>query len=103
MPDHTRVFVVHDTGNVNFFPAKRFGEVRVCIEGHVDPADNDIALRELRKGLADIRSGDYLLPIGSPMLIAAAAVEAVKIAGNLRILVWDKFDRKYQAMEVGSL
>lgn len=98
-----RVFVVHDTETVNFFPAKRFGEVRVCVAGHVNPQDYDIALEELRRSLSDARSGDFLLPIGSPMLIAAAAVEMAKRAGSLRILQWDRFDKGYQVMEVASL
>lgn len=98
-----RVFVVHDTQTVNFFPAKRFGSVTVCLEGHINPQDYDLALAELRNKLSEARSGDYLLPIGSPMLIAAAAVEMAKRAGNLRILQWDRFDKGYQVMEVASL
>ena len=98
-----RVYLVHDTGVVNYYSAKRFGDVHVCVEGHVHPQDYDLALSELRAALADARSGDYLLPIGSPMLIATAAVEIAKRTGNLRLLQWDRLDKAYQVMEVASL
>lgn len=98
-----RVFVVHDTGNVNFFPAKRFGQVTVCLEGHINPQDYDLALAELRRNLQGVSSGDYLLPIGSPLLIAAAAAEIAKRTGSLRVLQWDKLDKAYHIMEVTSL
>ena len=100
---HPRVFIVHDTGAVNFFPAKRFGRVTVCLEGHINPQDYDLALSELRNKLSSARSGDYLLPIGSPMLIAVAAVEMARRIGSLRVLQWDRFDKGYQIMEVASL
>jgi len=98
-----RVFVVHDTLTVNFFPAKRFGEITVCVEGHINPQDYDIALSELKSKLADARSGDYLLPVGTPIFIATAAVEMAKRIGNLRLLQWDKYEKAYQVMEVSSL
>jgi hypothetical protein len=98
-----RVFVAHDTLTNNFFPAKRFGEIHVCVEGHINPQDYDLALSELRSKMSDARSGDFLLPVGSPMLIAAAAVEMARRTGCLRILQWDKFSKSYEVMEVASL
>ena len=98
-----RVFIVHDTGAVNWFAAKRFGTPVVCVTGHVSNHDYDVAIDDLRTAMSDARSGDFLLPIGSPVLIAAAAVELAKRAGVLSVLTWDRKEERYNTCEVGSL
>lgn len=99
----SKVFVAHDTGNVNLFPAKRFGALAVCVEGHVNENDMDIAVADMRNTMAQAKKGDYFLPVGSPALIAVGAVEMAKRCGNLRIMVWDKNSRSYGIVEVSSL
>lgn len=98
------VWVSHDTLSFNTYPAKRFGNVQVCVEGHVSSDDYDIAVTELRERISSAQSGDYLLPVGSPVLIAAAAVELARLTGgSLRVLTWDKINHRYDSIEVGSL
>lgn len=103
MARRPRVFVAHDTGTVNFYPAKRFGDISVCVDGHVEESDYDIALQEMRSNLMAAQSGDYFLPIGSPMLIAVGAIELAKRVGNIRVLQWDRFTKQYSVVEVSSL
>lgn len=97
------VFVSHDTQSFNTFPAKRHGNVTVCVEGHVGANDYDVAVEELREVMSQAQSGDLLLPIGSPVLIAAAAVELVKRTGTLTVLTWDRRTESYHPITVGSL
>lgn len=98
-----RVFVAHHTGTVNLFPARRYGAIATCVEGHVNDVDMDIAISDLKNVIKSARPGDYFLPVGSPALIAIGAVEMAKRCGNLRIMVWDKNSRSYNIVEVSSL
>lgn len=101
MSKKPNIFVVHDTGTMNIFPAKRFGNLVVCVEGHVEAKDYDVAAEDVRAALTNASSGDYLLPIGSPALIALAAAEMSRRVETMRILQWDRIDRQYTVIDVG--
>ena len=96
------VFVVRDTQTMNTYPAKRFGRLVTCVDGHVDAQDYDVAAHEVRQALTQATSGDYLLPIGSPALIALAAAEMSRRVETMRILQWDRITRQYAVIEIGS-
>lgn len=95
-----RVFVSHDTGNVSLFAAKRFGDIVTCVEGHVINEDYDIAHKEIIKKISTASSGDYLLLLGSPALMALAAAEMSKRVEYMRILSWDKRRQGYDVIDV---
>lgn len=97
-----KVFVVHDTQTMNTYPAKRFGRLVTCVEGHVDAQDYDVAVAEVRQALTQASSGDYLLPIGSPALIALAAAEMSRRIDTMRVLQWDRINRQYTVIEIKS-
>jgi hypothetical protein len=75
-------------------PAREFGEVILPPESQSrSPIERVNRLRDL---LADFKPGDYLLPLGDPGLIATAALIAGQKSGQrLRILVWDRYERRY--------
>jgi len=98
----SRVFVVQepmrrnsDTGDfepmMNFNSAMEYGELNVCLApGRValSPAP---MIKKLNESLADFCDDDYLIAVGDPSAIAAAAAIASRNnRGKFKILKWDK-------------
>lgn len=101
-PNHSIVFVtqtpmrrnpangdlelIHDTED-----AKRFGTVEVLCAGGLPVNDTAPMVAELVEKLRHYQPNDYLLCLGDPAVIAAAAAIACSRSGGvLRLLVWDK-------------
>ncbi len=60
------------------------------------PHDPEVSLSAMRRKLFDFTAEDYLLPIGSPMLIAWAAALATQASGGkLKMLDWQRDLKKY--------
>src|SRR5690348_2003306 len=99
-----RVYIVQqpatfDRGNGGFVakydlsPAKQFGKlVFIMPPGNVFLHQLPAATLHMRNVLAGFQPCDFLLAIGDPILIAAAAMIAgQKTGGELRMLKWDRF------------
>ena len=100
-----RVYVVHAplrhdraTGRwvarVDLSPAEEFGALVHLLppqSGGNDRVDLPALAAELAAGLGDLTADDYLLPVGHPALIAAAAAYAARRTGGLlRLLEWNR-------------
>lgn len=82
----------------NLGAAAEFGEVRFLLSPTANPMGHDPTqlVVELNAKLADITSDDYLLLVGSPVLIGwACAIAADYCDGVLNVLQWDGRRRRY--------
>lgn len=93
MPDHSQpiVYVPQET-SVPIPQATRFGEVRTILSASrqlLQSSGN--MLKELREAFRDFSDDDYLLPMGSPVVMAMASFAAAEANdGRVRYLVYDK-------------
>ena len=74
----------------DFSSAERYGELIFLLASNASPRDPD-ANGELANGLAEITDDDYILPVGSPVLILlAGAYAALADVTRLNILEWER-------------
>lgn len=84
-----RCYIVEDHGHLNFRPAERFGQLVVCIDPEIQ-GDLQRKAGVLSAAMRDVSSADYLIPCGSPSLIALAGAYMASRTGTIRTLVWSK-------------
>jgi hypothetical protein len=91
---------------VNISPAEQYGEVVTLLP----PGSQFFAAAEMTRLIKqrlhdlDYQSGDYLLPMGNPVIMAvASAVAARRTNGCLNVLVWDKQTSSYVSYELDNL
>lgn len=96
------VYQVQRNPHIDTGDALRYGELYVVVDRGGEPAVAPRALvHELQYGLRDYGPDDYLLPTGSPAVIATAAVVAARRSGGrLNMLLWDKRRSRYQAQTI---
>ena len=90
-PTEPRVFLTQETA-LNVAQATRFGKLTAILprDRRVEQAPAPV-LRELRRRLATYSSDDYVLPLGSPVLIAMAVFIAAEVnSGLVNLLVFDR-------------
>lgn len=86
--------------SINLEPAKAFGELVVMLPPNANRLHINPLVVALREQMRDFSAEDYLVAVGDPSLIAAAAcIAAKKTAGLLRILKWDRQSSSYIAVE----
>jgi hypothetical protein len=90
-----KVYIVQDTGHLNFIPAEHYGELIACIDGRVSHVGMPRAFSRLQKSLSRISADDWLVPTGHPALIAYAGHLMASRAGVIRILSWDNQTSTY--------
>lgn len=74
--------------------AEQFGNLRAIFEPG-DRAENSDLYRPLQRFTSLVCEGDYLLCLGDPALIARAAAAWSHKGHTLRILKWDRRNKKY--------
>lgn len=107
-----RVFIVQEpltrnrtTGELermfDFSDASLYGRLELLLQyGRValSPAP---MITTLRKKLRDFNDDDYIVPVGDPTAIAAAAtIAANNNRGQIKFLKWDSRSRTYTAIEM---
>lgn len=81
----------------NFSAACDFGQLEILLSQNCKPFDPDSVLPELRIKLRNYGSTDWILCVGSPILIGwACAVAANVNYGELGILQWNGSTESYQ-------
>jgi|APGre2960657468_1045069.scaffolds.fasta_scaffold26690_2 hypothetical protein len=86
--------------SINLDPAKQYGEVVVMLPPNANRLHINPLIVALREQMKDLTEEDYLIAVGDPSLIAAAACIAVKKTnGLLRILKWDRLSSSYIPVE----
>lgn len=88
---------------VNLDHAKEFGEVVVMLPPNANRLHINPLITALREQMKDFTEQDYIVAVGDPSLIAAAACIAVrKTNGLLRILKWDRLSSAYIPVEANT-
>ena len=91
---------------VNIAPAQQFGEVVTLLPPGAQffAAAETTRLIKSRLHELDYRAGDYLLPLGNPVIMAvASAVAARRSNGCLNVLMWDRQTSCYVPYELSNL
>lgn len=90
------VFVVQDSPGKNLTPAMKYGKIEVLSPAGDRPFSIDIEVRRIYDKLRSYRKGDYILPIGDPVLIGiAVALACEKTQGHVKILKYDRQEKSY--------
>lgn len=84
-------------------PALEFGKVEVLMPpGHSFFSPVPV-IRALREKLKDFSEEDYLLPIGDPsIMVAAAMIAGEKNGGRVKLLKWDRFQQAYIPVQLDT-
>lgn len=87
--------------SINLDPARKFGDLVVCLPPNANRLHADALVAALKERMAEFSSDDYIIAVGDPALIAAAACIAAKATGGLlRVLKWDRMMSAYILSEV---
>lgn len=100
-----RVFVVQDqkkkknntlVPKFNLTPAEKYGDLVYLLGPEVKPFKSQEVIAQLHTCLRDVKSTDYLLLTGNPILIAwSAAIASFYSGGQLNYLQWEGSMQKY--------
>ena len=95
------VFVTQQTDH-NLSAAQSYGDFRFLNRTPLGEAVDALAAIGVMQGLlANFSDEDFLLCIGSPVLIGMACAVAARLnQGRYRLLVWDRNVRKYNSLNV---
>lgn len=86
---------------VNMTPAEEYGEIVTMLPPNANRLHTAPLVAAMREQMRDYSAEDFLVAVGDPSLIAAAAVIAASRAGGLlRILKWDRLGSKYTPVEM---
>jgi hypothetical protein len=86
---------------MNMTPAEKFGPLVVLLPPNANRLHTAPLLAALKDGMEGFTSEDYLVCVGDPSLIAAAAcIASRKTGGLLRLLKWDRMSGDYIATEL---
>ena len=81
---------------MDFTPALRYGELVVCLAPNISFHLTKPVCTTLREKLRDFAEDDYLIAVGSPLVIALSSHIALsKTGGKLNLLSWDKRQHEY--------
>lgn len=85
---------------VNLSHAENFGEIVVLLPPNANRLHLSPLIVALKEQMTNYGPEDYVVAVGDPSLIAAAAcIAARKTGGLLRILKWDRQTSQYIAAE----
>ena len=94
-PRRGRVFV-SQASDVNVLPASDFGELVFLLpRDHVLGLHGQHVLDGALEKLRTAGERDWFLPVGDPVAIALLAAAFHERVGLLRLLKWDRQERKY--------
>lgn len=91
---------------VNIAPAEHYGEVVTLLPpgSQFFAAAETTRLIKQRLHELDYQQGDFLLPLGNPVIMAvASAIAARRSNGCLNVLVWDRLTSSYVSYELENL
>ena len=87
--------------SVNMAPAEKYGELVVMLPPDANRLHTAPLVAAMKDQMRDFTAEDYVVAVGDPSLIAAAAVIATRKSGGLlRILKWDRMRAEYLPVEI---
>lgn len=86
---------------VNLDPAKEYGAVEVMLPPNANRLHTAPLIAAIKDKMSEFTVDDYIVAVGDPSLIAAAAcIAARKTGGLLKMLKWDRMSRNYISVEI---
>lgn len=86
---------------VNLDPAKEYGAVEVMLPPNANRLHTAPLIAALKDKMSEFTEDDYIVAVGDPSLIAAAAcIASRKTGGLLKMLKWDRMSRNYIPVEI---
>lgn len=86
--------------SINLDPARQYGEVVVMLPPNANRLHINPLVVALKEQMKTFTEEDYIVAVGDPSLIAAAAcIAAKKTGGLLRMLKWDRQLSNYVPVE----
>ena len=86
---------------VDFSPAMEYGELEVLLSHSQSLLSPVPTIRKLRDKLENFGEDDYILPVGDPVLMSTVAMVAAHMNhGRVKLLKWDRIQRKYLVIQV---
>lgn len=86
---------------MDFTPAIRHGDLRVCLPPQVSFQLTGPVTVALREKMRDFRPDDYLIAVGAPEIIVISShIALTATGGKLNLLTWDKRERAYVVKEL---
>lgn len=87
--------------SIEMAPAEKFGQIVVMLPPNGVRAGTAPCVAAIKEQMDHFSADDYLIGVGDPTLIAAAACIAVrKTGGLLRMLKWDRMAKDYLMVEL---
>ena len=87
----------------NLTPAAEYGEINVLVPAGMTLFSTVPAVRLIREKLRGFTDDDYLLPVGDPsIMMIAGAIAAEHNGGRLKVLRWDRDQRRYIPINVDT-
>jgi hypothetical protein len=85
---------------VNVDPARKFGELQIMLPVNANRLHTAPLIAAMKESMAEFNDQDWIVALGDPSLIAAAACIATrKTGGILKLLKWDRLASDYIAVE----
>jgi hypothetical protein len=86
---------------VDISPAAAYGELKVMLPSGLNFHAPAPVIQQLKLELREFDGErDYLLPLGDPLIMAAAAALIARHSRSFRMLKWDRYSRKYHTYEI---
>lgn len=86
---------------MNMQPARKFGELVILLPPDANRLHTAPLLATLKERMEKFTADDWLICVGDPSLIAAAAcIASRKTGGILRLLKWDRMAGDYISAEM---
>lgn len=87
--------------SVDLTPAADWGETVILLQSNQAMLNSASTIATLHQKLRDFCDDDYLVPIGDPVLMCTAAmIAAYHNNGRVKMLKWDRIQRKYISIPV---
>ena len=102
-PDERFVYVIQQPApNINILSASDFGYLVICLPNREQAILSTTPyVHKMRKNLRDIRSQDYLLAVGDPVIIGISTSMVSKATnGRYNMLKWDRQEKRYYPLEI---
>ena len=102
-PEERFVYVVQQPApNINILSASDFGYLVICLPNREQAILSTTPyVHKMRKNLRDIRSQDYLLAVGDPVIIGISTSMVSKATnGKYNMLKWDRQEKRYYPLEI---
>ena len=101
-----KVYVLVEDRTRTFEDAVRFGEVEFVTNLDYNvwrPSQNEAILRQVRHKLSQFRKEDFLVMVGSPILIGYAFTCAAAATGGIvKVLQWDRRANRYEPVTLDA-